>query len=105
MRIGPLTQAIGAEIKKVENAKKADSSGKAKAVPADSSVISSKAQRLSETQANAEAIFSQIANSPDVRAERVEEVRNKIKNGYYDTPEFLDKLTDKLMKDLGVTNA
>jgi flagellar biosynthesis anti-sigma factor FlgM len=105
MRIESIANAMTSEIKKVESAKKTENGQKARAVTTDSSEFSAKAQRLSETQANAEIILNQIANQPEIRQEKVNEVRQKIANGYYDTPEFMDKLADKLMVDLGVVKS
>jgi anti-sigma28 factor (negative regulator of flagellin synthesis) len=103
MRILPVSQTLSSEIQKISNAKKPDGSPKVKASVADSSTISAKGQRLNQTQANTEIILNQIANEPDVRLDKIEEVRQKIKNGYYNSPEFMEKLTDRMMRDLGVT--
>jgi len=102
MRLMPISEKITTEIKKIEQARKADNLPKSKALKSDKSEFSPGArERLSETQANAEVVKAQLASEPEIREEKVEEVRKKIENGYYDSPEFLDKLTDKVMNDLG----
>jgi anti-sigma28 factor (negative regulator of flagellin synthesis) len=103
MRILPVSQTLSSEIQKISNVKKQDGSPKVKASAGDSSTISAKGQRLNDTKAGTEIILNQIANEPDVRLDKIEEVRQKIKNGYYDSPEFMEKLTDRMIRDLGVT--
>lgn len=102
MRILPITQKITAEIKKVENARKVESSPKTRVLPSDHSDISSNAQRLSETNANIDIVLNQVSNEPEIRQEKVDEVRKKIENGYYDSADFADKLAEKLLSDFGV---
>jgi anti-sigma28 factor (negative regulator of flagellin synthesis) len=105
MRIESIANAITSEIKKVENSKKPENNQKSRAASADSSEFSTKAQRLSDTRASADIILNKIANEPEIRQDKIDEVRQKIANGFYDSPEFLDKLTDKLLVDLGVVKS
>ncbi|MBD3391999.1 MAG: hypothetical protein GF418_07995, partial [Chitinivibrionales bacterium] len=60
------------------------------------------ARRLSDTKANADIVSTQIENQPEIREDKVQEVRDKIEKGFYDSPEFLDKLADKIMTDFGL---
>ncbi len=103
MRIDPINSKIASEIKKVENAKKVDKSKVKAASQPDSSTFSSNAQRLHETRANSDIVAAQIDGVPEIREERVEEVRKKIENGYYNSPEFVDKLAEKLLSTFGIT--
>ena len=103
MRINAITQPLQSELRKVENAKKNDkmpSTGKT--VPVDRSENSAGAQRLSSTKASIDVIASALATQGDVRIEKISEVQEKIKNGYYDSPEFLDKLAVKLLAEFGI---
>ena len=104
MRISAITEAYSSELRKVDNSKKnTEKTERAKApVTSDRSDISSDAQRLSETKAQSAAVLAQVNSQPDVRTEKVAEVKAKISNGYYNTDEFIDKLADKLMKEFGV---
>ena len=102
MRISALSESFQTEFKKLDAARKADKLPKAKTV--DSSEISSKAQTLAETKSQVETIASQIAGQPDVRPEKIAEVQQKISNGFYDSPEFIDKLAGKLMQEFGLGN-
>jgi anti-sigma28 factor (negative regulator of flagellin synthesis) len=98
----PISETITTEVKKVEQSKKTESAHKGRFVPSDKSEFSAGArERLSETQANVDVVKAQVSNQPEVRADKVEEVRKKIESGYYNSPEFLDKLTDKVLNDFG----
>lgn len=106
MRLNPIGNKIASEMKKVENTRKVDTTKKTKSSSiskTDKTTLSSSAQRLHETRANSEIVSTHIATEPEVRAEKVEEVRKRIKEGYYDSPEFIDKLADKLLSDFGIT--
>jgi flagellar biosynthesis anti-sigma factor FlgM len=104
MRLEPVNNQIASEIKKTENAKKNGTVEKTKMpIKGDSHSISSDGNRLHDEKALHETVSNQIRNEPDVRADKVEEVRLKIEKGYYNTPEFIDRLADKLMKFLGIT--
>ena len=103
MRINAITQPLSAELRKIESAKKTDKEGKsAKTVSVDRSEFSANAQRLSETKAQFEAIATSVAAQPDVRPDKVAEVKEKIEQGYYDSEEFINKLADKLLVEFGM---
>lgn len=105
MRLESITNNITNEIRKVDSARRNDKVDKTKGTAkSDSSTFSSNAQRLSETKANADIVASRLEVEPEVRAEKVEEVRKKIESGYYNSEEFTDKLADKLMSDFGISN-
>ena len=104
MRISAVSQSFQSEFRKTDGTKRADKLPKSKDLRVDSSEISSKARRLNETKAQVETIAVQIAQQPEVRIEKVEEVQEKIKKGYYDSPEFIDALADKLITEFGITS-
>lgn len=105
MRIDPINSKIASEIKKIEKAKKFDKTHKAKApLKPDTTNFSPSAQRLSETKANIDIVSAQLAGEPEIREDRVEDVRNKINQGYYNSPEFVDKLADKLLSFFGISD-
>lgn len=104
MRINTITEPLNAELRKIENAKKPDNNAKAKAPTTDKSEFSADAQQLSSTQtAQINTISASVSAQPDVRPEKVAEVKAKIENGYYNSDEFIDKLADKLMNEFGMT--
>jgi flagellar biosynthesis anti-sigma factor FlgM len=103
MRINAITQPLSAELRKVENAKKAEKDSKSVRIPtADRSEISASATRLSETKAQFETIAASLSAQPDIRPERVAEVKQKIEQGYYNSAEFIDKLANKLLVEFGI---
>ena len=103
MRINAVTQPLSAELRKIESARKIEKDTKsAKAPAADRSEFSANAQSLSATKAQFETIAASVAAQPDVRPEKVAEVREKIERGYYNSDEFIDKLADKLLAEFGI---
>ena len=50
--------------------------------------------RLTE---NARLLLEEL---PDVRPERVEEVRRRLREGFYDDPEVVEKVVDKILEEL-----
>ena len=103
MRIDPINSKIAAEIKKVESAKKVEKDKLKAHFKPDQPTFSSNAQRLNETKANAEIVSAQIAGEPEIRQEKVDEVKKKIENGFYNSPEFIDKLAEKLLTVFGLS--
>jgi anti-sigma28 factor (negative regulator of flagellin synthesis) len=103
MRINVISQPIQAEIRKIENAKKSDKLQNAvKTMPLDHSQISEDAQRLSTIKSPMNAISAQLSLQDDIRTDKIAEVQEKINNGFYDSPEFIDKLAEKLLSEFGI---
>jgi flagellar biosynthesis anti-sigma factor FlgM len=103
MRINMVTQPLNSELRKVEGAKKAEKENKnGKLSSTDRSEISSGAQHLSETNAQFETIAASISAQPEIRTEKIAEIKSKIENGYYNSDDFIDKLADKLLNEFGV---
>lgn len=106
MRLEPINNKITSEIRKTENARKHNKSKNVKAFSKpDTLSFSSDAQRLSNTKAQMEVLSAQVSNEPEIRTNKVNEVKEKIKNGYYNSPEFIDKLTDKLLTFFNLPNS
>jgi anti-sigma28 factor (negative regulator of flagellin synthesis) len=103
MRISALSESFQPEFRKLDAARRAEKPAKAK--PVDRSEISSKAHQLSDTRSQVEVIATQIANQPDIRPEKIAEVQEKIRNGFYNSPEFIDTLANKLLQEFGIRNA
>lgn len=104
MRINAVTQPLSAELRKIDSARKADKGGKTARAPqsSDRSEFSSSAQRLSDTNAQFQTISASLSAQPDVRSDKIAEVKTKIEQGYYNSDEFIDKLADKLLNEFGV---
>jgi flagellar biosynthesis anti-sigma factor FlgM len=102
MRIAAISELLNTENKKIESAKKIDGASKSKTVPPDKTEFSSGAQRLNSTKAEMDIVNSKIAGEPDVRPEKIAEVKQKIQTGYYNSDDFNDKLATKLLDDFGI---
>lgn len=98
MNIGALGQSYQAEFRKNDGAR-ADRA-KAKAAPADSPSISSKAAGADINSATVDAMKSQIALAPDIREEKVAAVREKILRGEYNSPEVIEHLANTLARSM-----
>ncbi len=103
MRIHSVNEAFSAELRKSDNVRKTTEKP-VKTRSIDRSEFSEGAQRLSNTKAEMATVSLHIQNQPDVRLEKVAEVKEKIQKGYYNSAEFADKLADKLMVDFGLKN-
>ena len=49
-----------------------------------------------------DVISASLATQNDIRPEKIQEVQEKIKNGYYNSPEFIDQLATKLLSEFGI---
>lgn len=103
MRIQAVSQPYNAELRKIESAKKAEKDKTAKASSADKSEFSSGAKRLSETKAQIQTIEASLSAQPEVRMDLITDVRDKIEKGYYNSDEFLEKLTNKMLNEFGLS--
>ena len=88
-RIGNINKVIGPDNKQNQKVKKV-----ANKVGEDTVSISKEAQAAQEAAKTANVVKS----SPDIRAERVKEVQEKLARGDYDTidAEILDRVADKI---------
>jgi anti-sigma28 factor (negative regulator of flagellin synthesis) len=103
MRINAITQPFNAELRKIEASRKVEKESK-NIKTSDRSDISSGAQSLNEANAHSDTIAASLSSLPDIRSDRIVEVRSKIDNGYYNSDEFLDKLAEKLLNEFGIKN-
>ncbi len=100
MRIHGITEAFGAHFRRVQDSKRPEKSGK-NALRVDASELSSAAKKLNKDAVETSAVQAQVRVQPEIREERINEVRQKIQDGYYDTAKFQDALAEKLIKDFG----
>lgn len=103
MRINSVASQMNVEnIRKLENEKKTVSATSKAPRSKDASHISSEAKRLNSTAADVNTVQARVDVQPEIRTEKVEEVKLKIKNGFYNSDVFIDKLAEKIMKDFGL---
>ncbi len=101
MRIDHVSQPYRVEVAKKKASTTQKGSDKAPVNGGENVQLSENAKTLSNTQASIDVAKAKIANTSDIRAEKVQEVKNKIEEGYYNSPEFAERLADKLIKDIG----
>jgi flagellar biosynthesis anti-sigma factor FlgM len=99
MKIDRISQIFGMDLQKVTGSGKGPKETE-KPVKSDSVSLSKKAKEMSSS-AGTESIARHVDAMPDVRAEKVQEAKEKIASGYFNSPEFEDKLAERLMKDFG----
>ncbi len=99
MKIDRISQIFGMDLQKVSGSGKGPKETE-KPAKSDSVSLSKKAKELSSTS-DTESIARHVDALPDVRADKVQEAKEKIASGYYNSPVFEEKLADKLMKEFG----
>lgn len=104
MRLESVNNIVSTEFRKVESSKKkaASDNKSPRVAKGDKASLSSGAQKMNETAASSKMIAARITAEPDVRANKIAEVKNKIESGYYNSSQFADQLADKLIKDFGL---
>jgi flagellar biosynthesis anti-sigma factor FlgM len=98
MKIDPVYRAYGHELQKSSGIKPADKSDKT--AKSDSVSLSKKAKDLASSGAP-ESVTHRVQSLPDVRPDKVQDAKEKIASGYFNSPDFEDKLADRLMKEFG----
>jgi flagellar biosynthesis anti-sigma factor FlgM len=98
MKIDRISQIFGMDLQKVANGGKSPEKAE-KPSKSDSVSLSKKAKELSSS--STESIARHVEALPDVRADKVQEAKEKIASGYFNSPDFEDKLADRLMKEFG----
>lgn len=98
MRLESIREAVATEFKKIDKTERKATDDRTKVVKKDSATLSASAVKATT---DTKGLAARIAIEPDVRAEKIAEVKSRIDNGYYNSKEFSDKLADKLIKDFG----
>ncbi len=102
MRLESIHNVVSTEFRKVEKSKKESApSTAAYARKSDKTSLSSDAKQASDTKASASVVAARIQAEPDVRTDKINEVRKKLDDGYYNSSKFADELAEKLIKDFG----
>lgn len=64
--------------------------------------ISSKARQLATSNNIAAAASKTVKDVPDVREDRIAEVRERINQGFYNQENIASALADRLLKEFGI---
>ncbi len=102
IRLESVSNVVSAEFRKVETSKKeaALDNKTAKTRKKDGTTLSNGAKELSETQASHNLVSTRIEVEPEIRTNRIKDVKSKIEAGYYNSSEFASSLADKLINDM-----
>lgn len=104
MKINHIAQAYGVDLLKAAGNTK-EAKGSEKTRKADEVSVSKEARSLQESQGSVETTAARVSSLPAVRWDKVDEVREKIQNGFYETQSFRSDLADRLIRDLGLNEA
>jgi len=95
MRIEGMSHVANFVQQKVEQNKKAS-----KPEPKKADKVDIKADTSSNNDETVKVSAKvRIDNSPEIRDNKIQEVKAKIANGYYDSDEFMENLAQKLMDE------
>ena len=64
--------------------------------------ISSQARKLQDTQGLQAVASKTIKETPDVREDKIAEVRQRILDGFYNQSNISSSIADKLLKEFGI---
>ena len=101
MQIAHISSSLASEVNKLKIDPKTASKSTDKP-SGDAAELSKDGQKLSQTNTDINTAKTQAENQPDIRSWKVEEVKEKIKSGFYDTEAFAGELAEKLIKDFGL---
>ncbi|MFC1726221.1 flagellar biosynthesis anti-sigma factor FlgM [candidate division KSB1 bacterium] len=85
-------------VKKTVPKKKTSSEG---TTVADQVQISPKARSLQSSQAVRKAALSALKTTPDVRDDKLKEVRQKIESGFYNQPQVMNDVANRIIDNIG----
>ena len=85
-------------IKKTTSKKRTESDSGTGA--ADKVQISQKARSLQNTQAIRKAALSALKTTPDLRDDKLKEVRQKIESGFYNQPQVINNIADRIIDNI-----
>ncbi len=90
---GPLFEGSKKKIKGIDRHKN---------VPPSSDSARLSPEGISRAGSDFSAVSKRVEGALFVRPEKIAEVRGKIENGFYDTPEFAGKLAEKIIQDFSL---
>lgn len=100
MRLEALQSTIVSDFRKHDSvSKKEDTKSDNIAKKFDKASLSSESKTAGDVAATVKVLSARIAAEPDIRLDKVEQVKEKIESGYYNTEEFAENLADRLIRD------
>jgi len=103
MQLGAIQSTIAADFRKHDGvSRKEDAKSSVYAnKKTDKASISSESRSAAQTASTAKALSARVESQPDIRLDKVENVREKVNSGYYNSQEFAGNLADRLIRDFG----
>ena len=104
MQIRGIHTQVANELRKTDSAARkapVNSSMRSEAARSKDSAGISPAGLRALTGGDSTVVSAIIEASPDVRTERIAQVKKRIADGFYNTAEFTDQLADKLAQEFG----
>jgi anti-sigma28 factor (negative regulator of flagellin synthesis) len=100
MQLNALKSVVAAEFRKYDGvSKKEDAKNENIAKKSDKTLLSSEARNAGQASTDVKILSARIAAEPEIRTDKVEQVRERIQSGFYNSEEFAGQLADKLIKD------
>ena len=102
MQLGVLQSVITSDYRKYDGSvsKREGTKSDAVAKKSDKASLSSEARSVGALSADIRVLSARVAAEPDIRVDKVEQVREKIENGFYNSEEFAEQLAERLIKDM-----
>jgi len=97
MNINEISPVSGSQpIKRVSSKKKISNEQKV----SDKVEISSKGKNLQNLEAIKRKAQAVLKNTPEVREEKINEVKKRVQSGYYNSPQVINNIADRLIDHL-----
>ena len=93
LQSGSIQQAAKADLRKKEDIPQKSS---------DKVEISSEARSMQVNKNLAGSAVNKLQEEPEIRQDRIAEVKKKIEENYYETREIMEKVAETLMKQLRI---
>jgi len=100
MKVNQIAQSI--QTQQVQKKGRAPEPAPVQTPGSDKVEISVEARKLQDTQNATAAALNAVKNTPDVREDKIAEVRQKIVEGFYNQSNIATVLADKLLKEFGL---
>lgn len=62
--------------------------------------ISSEAKSLQNAQAIRKTALAALKDTPDTRNDKMNEIREKVQSGFYNTPQAINDIADRILNDI-----
>ncbi|MDI6704054.1 MAG: flagellar biosynthesis anti-sigma factor FlgM [bacterium] len=101
MDVGPISEFTKAQeiIKKGALKEKVEERAKPEATDTDSVVVSGEAKKVQQLQDDVTLLKCIISELPTIRKDKVMEVREKLRNGFYNQQKVIEEVAERMIND------